>query len=280
MPIRLLLVLIPLATSILLHSKFSWADTCTSQAKTELENIFCQLKSDQYGSNLPSLYEFRKNPENMQRLLLKKPARKAGIELPATKKPAVKPAQAKPPSTSATANPKERKNRNTPEAKATRTQLKNCMLAKEEIICGAQRYVLQVNIPNNQLPKTALSAQNQLQLPPRNAPDFREENDLYYLSQCYLLYIDKMLELGLGDSSSSFTRFAAIYEDILRQGGDFPERFKKMYKLLKQEKASNPVKRRYSEIEPENLSQCMPLGRDYLVCDNVEKNWIYKKTGG
>ncbi len=265
---------------LVLFSSNCWSQQCSSQAKTELEKTLCEVKNTQYGTGLPSLHEFRKNPENMQYLLLKKPARKAGIKLPQANKSPSKPSRTAQPqntpkhSPAAPSRPAPSK-KEKPENTAA---LKECLLGNETIQCGNRQYRLQVNIPNHNLPKSVFSPKNQLKLPERNSAAFRQESDLFYLSKCYSLYIEKMLQLGLGDSSSSFTRFAAIYHGIGEQGGNFSSRFEEMYELLKKEKASNTVKRRYSHTEPSSMEQCMTLGDELIICDNVEKNWVYKKA--
>jgi len=254
------------------------ADNCTPQAQTALEETYCAIRNKGQGGQLPTLNEFRKNPKNVQRLLLKSPARKAGVKIP--------PAAAKLPKQSNVSATKKAVETPTPKpvptqaeharpASTTSDLRRECQLQSEQIICGGKTFHLQGNLPNNQLPHQVFTPENQLILPARNHPRYQNVSDSIYLSESYAIYIKKMLELGLGGSSSSYTRFVAIYEEIKAQGGNFAKRFHAMYELLKLDKASNEIQARYDKEIPASMAQCMPVNADIIVCDNVAKNWIY-----
>lgn len=236
---------------------------CRDQATTDLERAYCEIAASGKGGTLPTFHDFRKNSEKMQRLLLKVPARRAGIELPA----AAEPAPEITPTPAPTAAPT-----NTVSAGMDR-----CVLQKNQIQCGYDYYLLQTNLQNHELAADALTEANQLLLPDRDSTQYASASDLAYLSACYPPYIEKMLVIGLGDSTMSFTRFAATYTEIVKMGGGFSQRFQEMYELLKKEKAHNAVQRRYKNNFPDSIEQCQFLSGNLIVCDDVVQNWVYQR---
>ena len=271
-----------LLATLLLSPSVSAA--CREMAKTELEQTYCAIKAKGKGSSLPMFSDFRKNPEKIQRLLLKKHAKQAGIPLPETT-----------PSPMDTATTAPRQNRSTqptpvpltskteraptppqkPKTDTRATELNSCQLNQLTITCSFGRYRLQTNRPNRELTGDALSPANRLLLADRQSPHYRNASNLVYLSETYPLYIEKMLSIGLGDSTMSFTRYAATYEEIQVQNQNFSTRFNAMFELLKKEKANNSIQRRYDNSYPQNLSQCMSANAKLLICDNLNRNWVY-----
>lgn len=256
---------------------------CDFQPKTDLEQVYCELQDRGASQGLPNIFEFRKNPPQTQALLLKKPARRLGITMPSPGKAKASPSPASPSQSNPTAtepviaDKSVSPNSLTGAAKPTvNNGLTDCRLNREHIVCGTESYVLQTNRQNRQLADHALDKQNRLLLPARTTPEYRDKSDQYYLSSIYPYYLEKMLEIGLGDATMSYTKFAATYDDITRRGESFTGRFAKMYELLKTERKSNAVKARYNNNFPESISQCMRASRALLVCDDVRQNWIYR----
>jgi len=252
---------------------------CHYQARTPLEHSYCDIKARGQGATLPSIMEFRSNPAPIQRLLLTTPARKAGITLPPKEKSA--------PTVSPPTKAPEVVTKNTDQATSVRTNkparsetpLGACSLAEALITCNRIRYVLKTNQPNNQLDRQALSDSNKLILEHRKAPRYSNATDLLYLSESYAIYIEKMLSIGLGDSTMSFTRFAALYQDATEQGKDFASRLAEMFELLKAEKRTKAIKPRYSDNFPKTIEHCMRATSKIIVCDNVSQNWVYTLAG-
>lgn len=254
---------------------------CRLQARTPLEHSYCEIKASGQGAGLPSLKEFQQNPEKVQRLLLKTPARRAGVKLPAEKS-----------EPSITAPPKDRSATQVTTTASDKTKeipqplpstptaipqqpLNACSLNQQTIRCAQQLYLLQPNKPNSTLNQNALSESNQLLLPNRQSAHYQNTTDLFYLSQSYSVYLEKMLSIGLGDSTMSFTRFAALYKDASQNGTDFSSRLAEMFELLKSEKRSKAIKPRYNDNYPESMSSCMRATPAIIVCDNVKQNWVY-----
>lgn len=266
------------------------AFACVETPGTELEKIYCQIKAKGKGQNLPDFQAFRRNPPSTQALLLKQPARKLGIDLPDTSStarsalastPVIESQQIVPVSEEVSVKtPAEDKtsilNRNIQSNSASRQLQQQCKLNNDLILCGSSQYELQTNLTNRHLSSQTFSSDNKLLLPSRQGSAFASASDHYYLSQTYIFYIEKMVDLGLADATMSFTKYAATYDDITRRGGNFEQRFAQMYELLKKEKQTNAVKSRYNNLFPQSLEQCMELSQKIIVCDNIKQNWIYQ----
>ncbi len=252
---------------------------CINSAITELEFTYCEIVKKGQGSTLPDFFGFRRNKESMQRLLLKRGAARTGVTIPkasetpsetrltsrplGTERPQTEPAKTS--VTTSASNPQDI-------GKKQENDLTACSLNKEQINCNNQRYFLAVNTPENRLEQNALSDNNLLALP--NIQN--GQTQLQYLSYLYPRYIEKMLLIGLGDSTVSFTKFNAIYETSIQQGENFSMRFAEMYELLKQERRTMGIKQRYRNNFPESIESCMQLSRELIACDNVEQNWVYR----
>lgn len=272
------LSLIGLFTTLLLHANAysQSSEACFQQAKRPLEKALCDVKKASPSSNLPSIEEFKKNTERVQYLLLKRDAERVGIALSKPQPAGRQPASS---SSKTTTRPSTRNQQNTAERQPRITKqpsLANCHLGTQHIRCETSRYELLGNKKNNQLRAEAFSSHNQLVLPQKQNTEFSDQSDYRYLSHIYPTYIYKMLELGLADSTMSFTKFATVYWQNKMEGMDFSERFQFMYNKLKTEKSRNAIKARYRSNEPQNLSQCMRLDSKIIVCDNMKQNWIYK----
>ncbi|MFL0805609.1 MAG: hypothetical protein K6L81_17985 [Agarilytica sp.] len=271
---------------------------CDVEAATALEETYCAVLKKGHGQSLPDFFSFRRNPNHMQRLILKSAASRAGVELPAKETRANSFAESLRPeitsdnkggktevaqrSAKQSNSAEDKRQGLSPSAdtlaptkeKYLKESLDNCSIAKEQIACGHQRYFLAINVPIKHLNKNALSADNRLLFRTKS----QNETLLQYLSHLYPEYIQKMLHIGLGDSTVSFTKFHAIYESSLAQNENFVDRFEEMYELLKKERQTMATKQRYRENYPDNINNCMQLTSGLITCDNVEQNWVYKKV--
>ncbi len=269
---------------------------CDAESATALEKTYCAVLRKGQGRSLPDFFSFRRNPSHMQRLILKSAASRAGVELPSKEiqqnsfadslRPEItsdhKNTQAET-QTSQQPNSNDGKRTNTvlnlgknqaAQESHSQTTLDNCGIAKEQISCGSHRYFLAINIPVKHINRKALSTGNRLLFRAK----LQNETLLQYLSHLYPEYIQKMLYLGLGDSTVSFTKFHAIYESSLAQNENFVDRFEEMYELLKKERQTMATKQRYRENYPEHITNCTQLTGRLITCDNVEQNWVYKKV--
>ncbi|ABD81520.1 hypothetical protein [Saccharophagus degradans] len=260
------------------------AMACEVKDKTELEEIYCTLKSKNRVSTLPDFNQFRKNSDDVQWLLLKGPARKAGITLPP--KSSLKPKTNTAPladrktdnkaadnqvNTSAQSNPLATQTTRT--ATSSNSSLANCSLKPTQIQCSYATFTLQYNLPNSKLAPAALKASNQLTLPAYNSKFHASERD--YLARCYPVYVNKILELGLAEAVMSYTKFVSQYEEVVQHGGNFANRMQKMYEILKQEKRSRPIQASYQHTRPQSIEQCMLVSNSVIVCDNIAHTWVF-----
>lgn len=236
------------------------SEACFAQARLPLEKSFCEVKKAGGLNFVRSIKDFKKNPEKTQRLILKRDAERLGINLPT-----------KPSSTEVKVSQTP-----TPPSNA-RAKLESCTLDKNIIRCNKEQYLLTGNLRNSQLKAEAFSSHNQLLLPRKSATEFYNQSDFLYLSHIYPIYIHKMLEIGLGDSTMSFTKFAEVFWQNKMRDLDFVDRFQFMYNKLKIEKSRNQVKPRYSSDQPDSINQCMRLDTRIIVCDNKTTNWVYHK---
>ncbi len=236
-----------------------WA--CEDQAQTELQRIYCQIKKTREGRNLPRFNEFKQNPEQTQRLLLKRPAQKLGLKLP------------QPKSVKATKKRSKAVVENKPQIPLL---LADCELLGRQIRCGNQSFELQNNRANSQLSTGAL-ADTALVIP---APHF--DNDPFalkaYLQKSYEVYIDAMLRIGLAEVTMSYTKFFGVYEEVVLQQANFSERMAAMFEYLKKEKQTMTPRSRPSNLLPDKIDMCQQLNRAVIICDNVAENWIYLRA--
>jgi hypothetical protein len=277
---RFYLSCILLSTAAFAHAQQA-GDTCLSQARTELERTYCNIAAAAPGAALPSLQELRRNPEKTQRLLLRRPAEQAGIKLPPESgaRAVPKPAPKEPAASTVPAQPPM----STPPSPASVSlnsggSLGHCQLLGTSIRCGAEQFRLQGNLPNSRLAKGALEPGQRVGFVEFSGSTADNAQVMTYLSETYQHYIEAMLDIGLGASTMSFTKFHHTFMEAENKGTRFGERLSTMFEFLKKDKASMGVQTHYNDALPENMEQCMGLGANLLVCDNVQQNWIYKKT--
>ena len=277
--------------------------TCLSQSRSELEEAYCNIQAKKPNNNLPSFNDFQNNPPDMQYLLLKSPARKLNIQLS-------KPPRPQPQKAEQEIKDQENENKNlnsqeqtvvklTPvirsnivspeEPKVQHSQphdkphdkpkkMQHCKLDNLWIRCNEIHYKLVTNKNNSELEKNALSESNKMHIRDRNTEELNDVSNIKYLSKTYPVYIHKMLSVGLGAGTMSFTKYASIYEASKKNQQDFPQRMETMFGFLKTDKRGNAIQSRYDTLLPENINWCMPLDDTLIVCDNINKNWIYEIT--
>lgn len=264
---------------------------CDEQARTELEQFYCDVRRRGQGATLPSLADFQRNSPRVQAALLKGPARRLGLSLPEITPPET----ATPERTTAPAAPPANRPA-TPAAQDTEVSvslrppspesasrpveqpvdsLAGCQLQATAIRCRDAVYQLQTNLDNRQLASDALSESNTLGLQNFTGSHSDQQALQHYLVDSYHRYIEKMLDIGLGASTLSYTRFYYTYQEMRNQQQDFAARFETTYAYLKKDKASMAIKKRYSDELPSAISQCDPLSDRIIVCDDSNTNWVF-----
>ena len=257
------------------------SEDCTPIAETALERCFCEVLAKGSGEQLPAFSEFRKNSESIQRLLLKKPARKAGVKLPdkrkapstatAKKLPAAESTSRDVHAISASVSPTQSPAQAEQTSQLTVSLPQRCQLNKATLSCANHKYVLQENLKLHELAANALNKNNQLRFVSRNG--FATESA--YLTACYQDYIKRLLSIGLGAATMPYSRFVEVHNV---SPDNFEQRFSEVFELLKQERKSQAIQRRYGNAFPATIAACMDLSSDLIVCDNLKQNWVYKRA--
>ena len=253
---------------------------CVTQARTPMEQAYCKIRAANPAAALPSLQELRRNPEKTQRLLLRRPAEQAGISLPpesapAKPKPAAPPAALSPPS----ARTDNAANNVVEPERVESASLAGCDFGGTNIRCGGERFQLQGNLPNSRLAPGALAPEARVSFAEYTGGKGDQAALMAYASATYLLYIEAMLDIGLGASTMSFTKFYHTFTDAQAKSTRFGERLAAMFDFLKKDKVTIGVQPHYNDALPEDIRQCMALSELLLVCDNVQQNWVYRKVG-
>src|SRR5690606_13960643 len=84
-PVRYLWLFCLLLTSSISLSSYAQS-FCFLSAATYYEQVYCELQAKGAARDLPPFHQFKRNDENIQAVLLKRPAARAGIDLPRPKK--------------------------------------------------------------------------------------------------------------------------------------------------------------------------------------------------
>ncbi|HCS66322.1 MAG TPA: hypothetical protein DIW64_20880 [Cellvibrio sp.] len=252
---------------------------CFALATTYYEQVYCQLQAKAQTKGLPPFNQFKKNNEVVQASLLKRPAERNGIKLPAPAHKAQPPAVIIAPQKTIT-KPQasaQRAPTNEPDpaplrsVKAESKNASGCELLGNQIHCGNRVFKSLGNKANHRLAKNALSIDNKMALPSYQGGGLNQ-----YLARAYVQYIDKMCDIGLCGVTMTYGKFAYLYQDLQSKGLDFPQRFEIMYGFLKKDKASMGVSE--SSGAPKNLSldKCVEITDMRYVCDHQGRNYIFE----
>ncbi|WP_286221163.1 hypothetical protein [Marinobacter apostichopi] len=248
-------------------------EVCSASATTDLERLYCDVVAQGGGQGLPSQADFRRNQPQVQALLLRRPAKRLGLSVPAV---TTEPAQSKPaPASQASTKPPKPEPEQADSQPTRFDQLADCALKGERIVCPDRQFKLALNQPNRALAPGVLEDQNRLGLRPFQGDRSDEQQVRAYLSGAYDRYIPKMLAIGLGANTMSFTAFHNAFHTLEDDGVDFAERMERTFQLLKQDKLNLTVQARYHDRLPENLALCEVINPDIIVCDNVATNWVF-----
>lgn len=239
-------------------------NTCFSNAESYYEQIYCEIKSQSTAIKLPSFIDFKKNSEQMQALLLKRKAASLGIKM-------------KMPNTSK-ARKSEISSPSTLKSKAAVEGTRvGCSLNKDIIHCSNARFTQTGNKHNRHLDPIALSEKNQLQLEEYSG-NMRDQPALIkHLTKQYIQYLEKMLVIGLGGETMSFTKFYTLFHDLRSKGVSFAQRFQTMYQFLKKDKTNIGVSERIFPLANISINHCAQLTEQIFTCDNKLRNTIYLK---
>ncbi|MCG8609437.1 MAG: hypothetical protein MI864_02780 [Pseudomonadales bacterium] len=249
---------------------------CRDFALTVYEELYCEIKAKGKGATLPALEDFRRNTPQFQALLLKRPAAQLKLTIPpyTSVKPSLESTSLGSQSTSPRSSLRSDENmEGSRPVKESGSSLSACKLQRSEISCrSGKQYHLQKNKPLSRLSGSALASSNQLRLPPINGSASEQKQKL---ANAYEQYIEAMLQIGLGATTMSYTRFVYTYREIKQKNADFQQRFHKMYELLKQDRRSMAIDTRLPAPYPGQLDACTRLNVKTIICDTSDKNWVY-----
>jgi hypothetical protein len=230
---------------------------CFSFAESYYQQLYCQVKAAGKGKNLPELYEFSRNDEMVQALLLKRPAADIGVKLLM-------------PAMTSVSKPVMRV-----EPVVSAPGLSQCRRDGNRFVCAGRAFQLVGNRSNDRLPKEALSAANRMQL--ADYQGSRADGDQLdrYLQSSYRHYLLKMIDIGLGGATLSYGKFAYLFEDLSSKGLGFSERFETMYRYLKKDKRAMAVPAKSQVPAGLVVDDCYLL-EPLLVCRSGGHNWLFR----
>jgi hypothetical protein len=261
---------------------------CFLQAETYYEQIYCKIKEKGKGKALPAFVDFKKNNEITQALLLKRDAAALNIfiKIPkrSTSKKDITSRTTKnklniAPNIQQLLNSKTSSTTNLLESQSLTTSSNSsaCSFSGDMITCNALNFHLIGNKKNSALKRGVLNLQNKIGLMPFMSKKTQQSKIDRYLYKSYVIYIEKMIEIGLGGVTMSFTKFAYLFNDLLEKNVDFASRFETMYSFLKKDKQQLAVSEKITPANHLTIADCFKLTNRIYICDNRTRNYVYVK---
>jgi len=243
------------------HHASAAISKCFVQAKTYYEQIYCEIKDQGKGKALPAFLDFKKNNEITQALLLKRDAAALQISIKMPKRKASK----------------KTLDSQTKQSIPPQHNRTPCSFMGNMITCNASKFYQIGNTTNSALKQGALSSQNKIGLAHFTGKKTQQSKIDSYLYESYVGYIEKMLEIGLGGVTMSFTKFSYLFHDLLEKKVDFASRFETMYSFLKKDKQKLSVSKKITLANHLTIDDCFKLTNDIYICDNRVRNYVYVK---
>lgn len=248
-----------------LHSN-AQTSQCFYNAKTHYEKVYCEIKDRGRGKSFPAFNDFKKNTPLTQSLLLKRDAEALNIPLKlpqrSAKKPFINKAKLDRSNFSESAPPE-------PETQG------NCSLFYNTIKCQNVIFHQVSNQTNKKLKPGVLENANKIGLKPFLGDKKDRSNINAYLYKSYTLYIEKMIDIGLGSETMSFTKFNYLFNDNLQNNIDFASRFETMFSFLKTDKQTLAVNTKLLSVNHLSIADCFELTSHIYVCDNRNTNYVF-----
>jgi len=256
--------------------------SCFAQAETYYEQVYCEIKGKSRGRSLPVFFDFKNNNQITQALLLKREAAALGITIKIPKRTAPSVDLLVP---NTIQKPTARKSTTIPQAKRRPSNASdsaglntNCSLDGGVIQCANIRFQQTGNKRNKSLKKGVLGRQNKLGLASFKGGlnDTSRVNEYLYFS--YVRYVEKMLEVGLGGVTMTYSKFAYLFYDLADKGVSFSDRFETMYTYLKKDKANMGVSEKVQLNQQLTFRDCTKLTDQIFACDNRVRNYLYLRS--
>jgi hypothetical protein len=255
---------------------------CLLLAENYYEQLYCEVKAQGGGKRLPLFYDFRKNNEMTQALLLRRPLAKIGVQIVLPRNIQTNAKAVNDPDVlafTAGGDGEDRQDSDIDVQKNNRFghyDFNKCFFEATHILCRGERYQLMANQANKKLSRGALAGDNRMAIPVFQGLIGDKEGLGRYLSVAYQQYIQKMLEIGLGGSTFSYAKFVFLFQDVTSKGIDFSQRFETMFGFLKQDKQRLAVNEQPAKNVRVVKEQCDWLAKSLVVCDVGGKNYIYQ----
>lgn len=249
-----------LLLTALLAANCSADQLCFSYAENYYEQLYCEISAKGQGKNLPSFYDFRRNNEQMQALLLKPFARRININVLMPKASTTKTSRANA--------------RAVPKIFSPQDPLSQCQLNGAQILCSSKSYRFVGNQPNSKLQANALDDSNKMSIPTYKKPIGDVSALNHYLVTSYEHYLIKMQDIGLGGSILSYGKFEFLFNDLRLKGVNFSDRFEKMFYYLKRDKQQLSVPIKPAPPSSLTLKDCYRL-ESLMVCSLGAKNYLF-----
>ena len=269
---------------------------CFTLAESYYEQLYCELKAKGIKRNLPPFYDFQKNNPMTQALILKRPAARLGIEVAMPRK-----SNGRKKNIFDTLNTEEKTLQSakivspeqdsstyikTPGVKQTERERKIqtdhplylCELNSLEINCGENVYQLVGNKNNKYLKEDALESSNKLSLEVYNPEVHKNQQLEAYLTNAYRIYIEKMLEIGLGSATLGFQKFVFLFDDMESKGVNFSGRFETMFEFLKKDKRIIAVSETLPDSVKVELEDCLTVNAKVVACQGDRKNYLFVRS--
>lgn len=237
------------------------ANSCFNFAATYYQQLYCEIQASGKGAGLPSFTDFRRNNEQMQALLLKPYARKAGLEIHM-------------PRSSKTARTPPVATADSEAFAAESDRFVDCQVDTLTLRCAAGNYQLVRNQRNDQLADEVLSNTFKMALPIFRGDAQQASAVNTYLAAAYEHYLQKMIAIGLGGSTMRYGKFAYLFADLNDKGLDFSQRFEKMFSFLKADKRKLRVPVRSAIPAGLDVKQCFALGT-FVLCPMGQFNLVF-----
>jgi len=261
---------------------------CFVQAETYYEQIYCEIKEQGKGKALPTFVDFKNNNEITQALLLKRDAAALHISIIMPKSNTLKnnhlsgTARLKqnislPSQHTLNSKNSSKVNIQTGQSLSSSSNNPPCSFMGNMISCNTLKFHQIGNKTNSALKHGALDPQNKIGLPPFIGNKAQQSKINSYLYKSYVLYIEKMLEIGLGGVTMSFTKFAYLFNDLLEKKVDFSSRFETMYSFLKKDKQQLAISEQITPANHLTIDDCFKLTNRIYICDNRARNYVYVK---
>jgi len=264
---RLLMVrIVGLVAGMFLSSLCQADRFCFLQAQSYYEQLFCEVKAQGKGSKLPRFDEFKRSSQITQALLLKHPAKSAGLTVIMPKRSNEANIESPIKSTKSTAS--------------KTGAMSNCVLQDALIECGTRRYQMLGNLSNQRLKPGSLEESSRLELPEYTGDSLNRDKVLPYLLKAYRHYVNKMMDIGLAGATMSYGTFEYLFNDLRDKGVDFNKRFETMYRYLKQDKKNIHVSETITTPGSLRISDCGVLDQQLIACVVDGRNYLYRRSVG